>query len=267
MTGPDLASTEAGGSALSELAQRWANAVAWISYVPLGRAERQAALTGFADRLATAIVADPFSERPGYDVGTDLVAADFAAPETLGSTIQVLDEHLLARPRVAPALRDRGPQPVGPPARRARLRLQLGAAGPDPRRAGGDPGRRLRRPGAGGGGPARERGPVPVRRPARPADRHAEPRTVRRSTGPDVPRGRWRHPDRAVLHRSRRLQGGQRQPGPPDRRPVAGGGGRPADPAGPGAAVRSWPDSAATSSCCCSRTRAAPRTPSRRPTR
>jgi diguanylate cyclase (GGDEF)-like protein len=116
MTGPQPASPGAGGSALSEFALRWANAVAWTCYVPMARSERHAALTRFAERLAAALVAEPFSEQPGYDVGTGLVRADFAAPETLGSTIQVIDEHLLA----AAGLSD-GPD------RRRRLARLLGA--------------------------------------------------------------------------------------------------------------------------------------------
>ena len=80
----------------SELAQRWASALAWTSYVPLNRAERHATLVGFAERLGAALVAEPFVEQPGYDVGTDLVVADFASPEALGATIQIMNQHLLA---------------------------------------------------------------------------------------------------------------------------------------------------------------------------
>jgi diguanylate cyclase (GGDEF)-like protein len=96
MTGPEPASPAAGGSPLSEFALRWANAIAWTTYVPMARAERHAALTRFAERLAAALMAEPYSEQPAYDVGSAMVRADFAAPETLGSTIQVIDEHLLA---------------------------------------------------------------------------------------------------------------------------------------------------------------------------
>jgi diguanylate cyclase (GGDEF)-like protein len=95
MTVPEPASVPAGGSALTEFGQRWASAIAWTSYVPMARAERHATLTRFAERLVAALAAPSFTEQPGYDVGTGLVQADFAAPETLGITIQVLDEHLL----------------------------------------------------------------------------------------------------------------------------------------------------------------------------
>ncbi|MDT5025573.1 MAG: diguanylate cyclase [Micromonosporaceae bacterium] len=96
MTRPGQADRPADGSALSDLAQQWASALAWTSYVPMNRAERHATLVGFAERLAGAIVAEPFSEQLGHDVGIELVAADFAAPEALGATVQIIDERLLA---------------------------------------------------------------------------------------------------------------------------------------------------------------------------
>jgi diguanylate cyclase len=80
---------------LSEFAERWASVLAWTSYVPLNRTERLALLTAYADRLAGSLRAPEFSEKPAYDVGTALVRADFAAPETLGATIRLIDEHLL----------------------------------------------------------------------------------------------------------------------------------------------------------------------------
>jgi diguanylate cyclase (GGDEF)-like protein len=104
-------------AALSAFAQRWASALAWTNYVPLARAERLAVLAGFADRLVAALVAEPFTEKPAYDVGTGLVKADFAAPEALGATIKLLDEHLLGVAGVDPD------DPQG----RARLARLLGA--------------------------------------------------------------------------------------------------------------------------------------------
>ncbi len=83
-------------SRLSEFAREWACAVAGTSYVPLTRQERHACLELLAGRLAAALRAQPFSDGVGYDVGTALVAADFAAPETLGGSIEVIDAHLLA---------------------------------------------------------------------------------------------------------------------------------------------------------------------------
>ena len=105
------------GAGLSEFAQRWASALAWTSYVPLNRAERLAALGGLAVRLSAALVAEEFTERVGYDVGTDLVRADFAAPEALGATIHLLDEHLIPLA---------GGDPADPEARQRLARL-LGA--------------------------------------------------------------------------------------------------------------------------------------------
>ena len=96
MTGPGAAGSPVGdGPALSEFAQQWASALAWTSYVPMSREERHTTLVGFAARLAAALTAQPFTEQPGYDVGAALVFADFAAPEALGATIQIIDERLL----------------------------------------------------------------------------------------------------------------------------------------------------------------------------
>src|SRR5690606_29851302 len=79
---------------LAELTHRWVSALASTCYVPLSRSERYALLHRFAERLVAAVLADPFSEQPGYDVGMELVAADFATPEALGVTVEVLDGHL-----------------------------------------------------------------------------------------------------------------------------------------------------------------------------
>jgi diguanylate cyclase (GGDEF)-like protein len=81
---------------LYDFAERWASVLAWTSYVPMDRAERLHALSAFTTRLAAALVAEEFSEKPAYEVGTGLVKADFAAPEALGATIHLIDEHLLA---------------------------------------------------------------------------------------------------------------------------------------------------------------------------
>jgi diguanylate cyclase (GGDEF)-like protein len=125
MTGPGPAGAPAGRSASSELAQLWASALAWTSYVPLNRAERHATLVGFTERLGAALSAEPFLEQPGYDVGTELVVAHFASPEALGATIQIMNEHLLAAAWPDP--------PVGPDAeladaqRRVKLARLLGS--------------------------------------------------------------------------------------------------------------------------------------------
>ena len=82
-------------SAVAEFAERWASALAWTSYVPLSRAERIALLTSYAQRLVDSLTADEFSTTIAYEVGTAMVRADFAAPETLGATIRLLDENLV----------------------------------------------------------------------------------------------------------------------------------------------------------------------------
>jgi diguanylate cyclase (GGDEF)-like protein len=81
---------------MAEFTRAWAKALAGTSYVPMARAERHQFLHNLAERLAAALSAEPFTVKPGYDVGTDLVTADFAAPEALGRTIEVIDGRLLA---------------------------------------------------------------------------------------------------------------------------------------------------------------------------
>jgi diguanylate cyclase (GGDEF)-like protein len=82
-------------SGAAEFARAWAKAVAGTAYVPMTRNERHGFLQAQAQRLADAIAAEPFNESVGYEVGLALVAADFAAPETLGGTIEVIAERFL----------------------------------------------------------------------------------------------------------------------------------------------------------------------------
>ncbi|GAA1816687.1 EAL domain-containing protein [Luedemannella flava] len=83
------------GPGVTTFARAWAKAVTGTSYVPLALAEVETYLGGLAGRLATALTAEPFSPRAGYDIGAELVAADFAAAETLGRTIEVTQLRLL----------------------------------------------------------------------------------------------------------------------------------------------------------------------------
>ena len=103
-------------SSVAEFAHAWATAVASTCYVPLTRAERHACLEKLAGALAAALDAEPFSAEPGAEVGATLVANNFAAPETLGVTVTVIQERLLhdlgreTEPRTAttgPDLNDR----------------------------------------------------------------------------------------------------------------------------------------------------------------
>jgi diguanylate cyclase (GGDEF)-like protein len=80
---------------LAEFTRAWARILAGTCYVPMIRAERDEFLGGLAARLASALTAEPFTTTVGYDVGTELVNADFAAPEALGGTVKVLDERFL----------------------------------------------------------------------------------------------------------------------------------------------------------------------------
>src|SRR5206468_11952902 len=88
-----------GAQAVTELvdfARDWTRAVVGTSYVPMARAEVEDYLAGLADRLAGALVAEPFSAAVGYHVGADLAAAGFVAPEALGRTVTLVNQRLLA---------------------------------------------------------------------------------------------------------------------------------------------------------------------------
>jgi len=80
---------------LVRFARAWAGALAGTSYVPLRPIEIERRLIHFAERLVAAVCAEPFSPNPGYDIAAELVAGDFAVPEVLGRTIEVIDARLL----------------------------------------------------------------------------------------------------------------------------------------------------------------------------
>ena len=81
---------------LTEFTRAWDQALVGTCYVPVTRAERHAFLHDLAVRLAAAVTAEHFNGTDGYDIGTRLVAGDFAAPETLGHTVAVIDDRFLA---------------------------------------------------------------------------------------------------------------------------------------------------------------------------
>ncbi|BCB87314.1 GGDEF domain-containing protein [Phytohabitans suffuscus] len=76
------------------LAQHWAHAIAWTSFVSMTTAELAADLAGPAGRLLDALTADHTDARPAYEVGAGLVAAHFTQPASLDRTLVVLDEQL-----------------------------------------------------------------------------------------------------------------------------------------------------------------------------
>jgi diguanylate cyclase (GGDEF)-like protein/PAS domain S-box-containing protein len=73
----------------------WARAVAGTSYVPMEAAEVELYLRRLTDRLADALVAEPFSVAPAYEVGLALVDAHFTGVETLSRTLSVLGDRFL----------------------------------------------------------------------------------------------------------------------------------------------------------------------------
>jgi diguanylate cyclase len=81
---------------LATFTREWAKALVGTSYVPMTRAERHDFLGDVAGRLAEAVTAEPFTSSRGYEIGTALVTADFAAPEALGHTVSVIGDRFLS---------------------------------------------------------------------------------------------------------------------------------------------------------------------------
>jgi diguanylate cyclase (GGDEF)-like protein len=82
-------------SGLAVFVRAWAQELHATRYVPMTREERHDLLTGLAGRLAVGLVSEPFNPAIGYWVGADLVAAEYAVPESLGRTVSVVNARLL----------------------------------------------------------------------------------------------------------------------------------------------------------------------------
>jgi diguanylate cyclase (GGDEF)-like protein len=76
-------------------ARAWAKAVSGTSYLPMTQAQLEALLQRLTDRLAEALVAEPFDLRVGYQIGAELVEAHVASAEGLGRTVEVVQLRLL----------------------------------------------------------------------------------------------------------------------------------------------------------------------------
>jgi diguanylate cyclase (GGDEF)-like protein/PAS domain S-box-containing protein len=72
------------------LTRRWAGAVADAGYVPMSTARLLAFLRGLVERMADALVAEPFDAEAGRRIGAELVGAGISGGETLGRTIEVV---------------------------------------------------------------------------------------------------------------------------------------------------------------------------------
>ncbi|GLI01257.1 putative bifunctional diguanylate cyclase/phosphodiesterase [Phytohabitans aurantiacus] len=83
---------------MAPFTQEWARALQGTSCAPLTRGERLTLVDRLATVLVTAIEAEPFDPAAGSTVATELVAAGFQTPETLGRTIAVLQSRLSGDP-------------------------------------------------------------------------------------------------------------------------------------------------------------------------
>ncbi|MEU1883977.1 bifunctional diguanylate cyclase/phosphodiesterase [Micromonospora rifamycinica] len=73
----------------------WAVALHRAHYVPISAEHRHRIVTGLADRLVTAVLAESAEPGHGHRIGADLVAAGFGSPEALGGTIAVIGSRFL----------------------------------------------------------------------------------------------------------------------------------------------------------------------------
>ncbi|SCF46688.1 diguanylate cyclase (GGDEF) domain-containing protein [Micromonospora matsumotoense] len=80
---------------VEEFVTAWATALHRAHYVPISAEQRRRIVAGLADRLVTAVLAEPGEPGGGRRIGTDLVAAGFGSPEALGGTIAVIGSRFL----------------------------------------------------------------------------------------------------------------------------------------------------------------------------
>ncbi|HEX5495250.1 MAG TPA: bifunctional diguanylate cyclase/phosphodiesterase [Mycobacteriales bacterium] len=97
-----------GRSPRQEFARAWMRAIAGTSYVPMDSGEIEDFLLALTDKLVLAFTVVPFDSTEPYQVGRALVRAHFTGTETLGRTIAVLGEHLLAQAEREPSGDGRG---------------------------------------------------------------------------------------------------------------------------------------------------------------
>ena len=92
---------------LGDFVRAWQRAINDTCYVAMTRAEKIAFLRGLARRLAATMTGETFDATDVHQIGADLAAAGFTAPEALGRTLALIHTRLL---------RDLGPS--GPAAER-----------------------------------------------------------------------------------------------------------------------------------------------------
>jgi diguanylate cyclase (GGDEF)-like protein len=102
-------------AALLGCVQELARAARETSYVAMDRRQLEHYLQDVLARLVRALVAEPFTTDPGYQVGAELIGAHFTGPEMSGRVVKILGSRLL------PDL------DLDTPAHRTRLAALLGA--------------------------------------------------------------------------------------------------------------------------------------------
>jgi len=80
--------------AVAELARIWLRGITRSGFVPGPRARSRLALEGLLRQIIAAVTAEPFDPAAGDHFGDELVRRRMMAPEVLGTTMNVLGEHL-----------------------------------------------------------------------------------------------------------------------------------------------------------------------------
>jgi diguanylate cyclase (GGDEF)-like protein len=80
---------------LDAFVRAWARSLHATRFVPMTTDERHALLRRMAERLAGQVAAATLDPTVAYQVGVDLVRAEYAVPECLGATVAVVHSRLL----------------------------------------------------------------------------------------------------------------------------------------------------------------------------
>ena len=85
---------DGGDAGVEAFAGVWAAEVSRVTYVPMRWPDKVTFLRAQTEQFAAALRCEPFRDAVGYQVGAALVAADFAAPEALATTVRLLHTRL-----------------------------------------------------------------------------------------------------------------------------------------------------------------------------
>jgi PAS domain S-box-containing protein len=79
-----------------EIADKWCQAIAWTSSVPMSATEVRQRLVGLTEQAIALLVTEPFERRQAEAIGTSLATLHYIQPQALGQTQEVLARQLVA---------------------------------------------------------------------------------------------------------------------------------------------------------------------------